>query len=323
MPPTTMPQGEALANAGAASNAPQVGTGAALPEDRESKAPAAAAAAPQPSTSPAAPQQPAVADADANATEDREAQARLRDKLQQLQTQSGDAVAPAGSQLLYARNITRQQAAALCSAISQPSANQVAQVVLPPDAQSPDGQLPTVAATMPTAIADQSAPFQAGEALRYRAADGAVSETVTVDDDGNVNLPQLGLVRAAGLTPAQFAEYLTGKSSLAMQQAVMKDQPWTVERVAPDTALASKFAKDAVNLNTPATEPTDQLATAPTTQSAGSISAAAGADERVDLVIVVRSAAQADSGTKAPPVLDEKQPAAAPTTPPGTQPTQR
>jgi protein involved in polysaccharide export with SLBB domain len=307
--PTTIPEGEAMATSGAASNSPQVGTGAALPENRETRAPAAVAAAPLSSTAPAMPEQATVTEA--NVPTDREAQTRLRDKLQQVQTPSGDAVAPPGSQLLYARNITRQQAAALCSAISQPAANQVAQVVLPAEAQSS-----AAPPTMPAVSADQSAPFQSGEALRCRSADGSVSETLTIDDDGNVNVPQVGVTPAAGLTPAQLAESLTGKTSVAMQQVVTKDQGWSVERVAPEAALGGKLAKDAGNLKIPSTEPADQLAAAPATQPAGA------PDERVDLVIVVRSSPQADAGAKAPAVLDEKQPAA-PATRPATQPAPR
>lgn len=312
--PTSMPEGEAMANGAAASNAPQVGTGAALPENRQPSAPGAAAAAVPPSTNPAEPEQSGLADANAPAAADREEQAKLRDKLQQAQAPSGDSIAPPGSQLLYARNITRQQAAALCSSITQPAANQVAQVVLPAPSQAP-----AAPATMPV---DQSAPFQAGEALRCRLADGTVSETLNVDDDGNVNVPQLGVVRAAGLTPAQFGEYLTSKTSVAMQQVVTKDQGWSVERVAPEAGLANKFAKDAANLKVPATEPADQIATAPTTQSAGAIGPATGAEDRVDLVIVVRSAPQPDAGAKAPAIMDEKQ-ATTPTTPPASQPADR
>jgi protein involved in polysaccharide export with SLBB domain len=229
------PEGEAMANAGAASNSPQVGTGAALPEDKKLETRAATAT---PAT------QPAIADAAANRSE----QGALQDAQSPAQppAQSPTQTPPLSSQYLLAYNVTRQQAAELSEAVSQPALNQSAQVIATPaepafDRQSNEGQLARRrAATEPTSADNLATPIQAGEALRCTLVNGSVSEQFTVDDEGNVTLPQLGSVRAAGLTPKQLADVLSEKTATMMQSKKSPDEGWTVERVAQSATLGGQ-----------------------------------------------------------------------------------
>jgi hypothetical protein len=322
---SSAPVGEAMANS-AVSNSGQTGTAAALPEEEKAESRARDGGAAGAASGAPATQNAVVADSPTDAAANR---------TNELREQDANLPSPqvaAGSQVLLAQNLTRQQAAELGQMVSQPAFNQTAQVVMAPADGSLNGKLndeqvsrrraaevagaPT---TKPTFGEGATAPLQAGDSLRCTFADGAVREQLTVDDDGNVTLPQLGVVRAAGLTPSQLAEALSQKMSVAMQQKVPTDAAWTVERIAPQSTLGGAgggyFAKDTAGLKSPppATEPMNvpaAVAAAPATQ-------ASRGQDRVDLWIIVQNASPSDSSalSTTPAAPAASQPVTQPTAP--------
>jgi hypothetical protein len=170
-----------------------------------------------------------------------------------------------------------------------------------------------------------------GEALSNVAP--IIEETKTIDEDGYVELPSVGRVKAAGQTPHQLAAsvILKAEERLRETQSPQFNVRMTIKKVKPDAVASSAPADQKAGAATTqdadgrahtelaagaAVDPTTAPTTAPT-------DLLASAGDQLDVVVIVQSA---DAATTAPvtdptlgrPLVSEEN--TTPTTHPTTQP---
>lgn len=164
------------------------------------------------------------------------------------------------------------------------------------------------------AYADRSAPrrdvLAAGDNVRIRMSDplraGSLpsDETRVIDEEGYVELPHIGRVKAAGLTPYQLSSSIIPQTQERNRDSQSPNirLTYSIEKIAPDTAaMDQKFpaTQDAGAIVTgalPAAKP--EPATGPTTRPTTNATELASAlnpqpsaeKEKIDVVVIVQNA---------------------------------
>jgi hypothetical protein len=192
-------------------------------------------------------------------------------------------------------------------------------------------------------LSDRGEVLGPGDTLRVRVSDRfhagtpITEETHTVDDDGFVELPRLGRIKAAGFTTGQLMTNIIPQDEQRNRdsQSPRMDLAWTVEKVKPEPATApsetaAPTTQGSANVGRmygtiPTTQPTTGPTTAPSAPTA--LQAGDSETEKLDVVVIVQAAAipandlldASAADGKAPAPTTE--PAMKPVTPPTTVPT--
>jgi hypothetical protein len=208
---------------------------------------------------------------------------------------SGTAEPPAaggGGNVIFARNLTVDQAKRLASDLDVK--------VLPAEINL---QQSTEAIAADEAAVSADSPLQAGDSLRVVAREkllpdvDAMNEAQTIDADGNLTLPLVGKIQAAGLTAAQLAQKIPQAYRDAKSPT---DANWTISRI-PAT-VAAVGGDLTLTKATPAVAPLATplyAATAPAAAAASSING--GQSDHPGIDVMIRVIGQAVAATE--PVL--------------------
>jgi hypothetical protein len=190
--------------------------------------------------------------------------------------------------IIVARNLTTQQARQLTSDL---------------DVRMSPAHLQSFAATQPIAI-DQAplvgaGPLQVGERVRVVARDNSVpgveamDEPQTIDADGNLTLPMVGKVKAAGLTAADLAEKIPEAYHNAKSPTTAT---WTIDRIATTSPATQPTLSLAALLNAAAS-------TAPADTLVASTQPAMATDQGINVTIQVVGQSNATTAPATEPVL--------------------
>lgn len=275
---------------------------------------------------------------------------------QRIQTKadSDDEVArreksPALQQQELQKEQQQQQPAQASSQSAAPMTNEAS------PATGQDQQPATMPAYADRAGQGRSEVLAAGDNIRIRMDDPARAgsqphvETQVIDEEGYVTLPNVGRVKAAGLTPDQLSSNVIPQAQEKNRDAQSANVhlAYSIEKIAPESNIVTdqKFpaTQEAGGLAMgvppaekpePAPGPTTHPTTNPTDLAAGGIALAPSEQEKIDVVVIVQnaegpttapSAAVPETPTDrraAESVLPSTQPAiTSPTTAPTTLPT--
>jgi hypothetical protein len=190
--------------------------------------------------------------------------------------------------VIFARNLTADQAKRLTTDLD---------IKIP----QPDivAKLPMQPAALAQAPRAGAAPLQVGERVRLVARDNslpgveAMDEPQTIDADGNLTLPMVGKVKAAGLTASELAEKIPEVYHNANSPTTAT---WTIDRI----ASALPATEPALSLTAPMNAP---ASTAPAVALVATTSPAAAGNHGIDVTIRVIGQGSATTAPATEPVL--------------------